>query len=426
MRRRRDLSIRASRRRGLDCGTLKDCFLADGPRPNVTIVRKLRVGWPLLAVLVLLAGTAAASDDFEARFGQILGEHGVPGGSFAVVRGDRITHAAGYGVRAAGESAPITVDTVFRVASVSKTFAAQLTAMLVAEGRLDWDNRIVEFEPRFTLARPDHAARLEIRHVLGQSSGIVPNAYDNLLNASQPLARIVPRFAELEPLCEPGQCYTYQNVLFGLIETAIEQRAGEDYATLLQQRLFEPLDMHNASSGIDGFRASPDRARPHVQIRKKSWRATGVNENYYRVAPAAGVNASALDLGRWLIAQMGHRPDVIAPQLAEHLTRRGVRTRRDLRRRGWRDLLSDAHYGLGWRIYTVGDDVLYLHSGWVRGFVAEVAYSRDRQVGLAVLLNAETAALNDVTTAFWREELNKPHPSTLADAEVSAPTMGGD
>jgi hypothetical protein len=99
---------------------------------------------------------------------------------------------------------------------------------------------------------------------------------------------------------------------------------------------------------------------------------------------------------------------VIDPALVEGLTTKQVRTTRDLRRRGWRDLLTDAHYGLGWRIYTIGEEEIYLHSGWVRGFVAEVAFSRDRQVGLAVLLNAESSALNEFTTGFWRQVLAEP------------------
>jgi beta-lactamase class C len=368
------------------------------------------------ALLMLLAAAQASGSpddrsafpaDLDREFARILEEIGVPGGAFAVIHGDRIAHVGTFGVRASGESAPVTANTVFRVASVSKTFAAQLTAMLVSEGVLGWDDAVIAHVPEFRLGDPEYSRQLRIHHLLGQSTGVVPNAYDNLLNASQGLDQIVPRFAELEPMCTPGSCYTYQNVLFSLVGPAVERSTGFSYEDLVQARLLEPLGMRHASVGMDAYLAAPDRARPHVR-RAGVWWATDVNENYYRVAPAAGVNASILDLGDWLIAQLGHRPDVIAPALVDQITTKQVRTTRDLRRRGWRDLLTDAHYGLGWRIYTIENEEIYLHSGWVRGFVAEVAFSRDRQLGLAVLLNAESSALNEFTTGFWRQALAEP------------------
>lgn len=383
--------------------------------------------YSLLVLIVLISvmrpiAASPADADFDHEFGRILEEAGVPGGSYAIVRNGRIVHAAGYGVRANGNDLPVTADTVFRVASVSKTFAAQLTAMLVSEGLISWEDGVTRYVPEFRLKHPDHARQLQIRHLLGQSTGIVPNAYDNLLNASLSLDQIVPRFGELEPMCRPGECYTYQNVLFSLVSPVIEHTTRRSYDELLRERLFEPLGMKHASTGLAGYLAADNRALPHVR-RGRVWFATDVNENYYRVLPAAGVNASALDLGQWLVAQMGHWPEVVRPELAAEVTEKRVRTARDLRRRGWRDILTDAHYGLGWRIYTVGEEEIYMHSGWVQGFVAQIGYSRDRQTGLAVLLNAESSVLNEITSQFWKQTLSTP--PMLNRLEVSRPGSEG-
>lgn len=369
---------------------------------------------PFMALALLAATPVFATQEaaespeyahFDREFGRILKEESVPGAAWAIVRDGRVVHAAGYGVRNLGSKLPVTPETTFRIASVSKTFAAQLTGQLVSEGTLHWNDPVSRFVPQFTLARPEHAQQLTIEHLLGQSAGIVPNAYDNLLNAGRTIDEIVPQFGRVEPMCPPGECYTYQNVLFSLVEPAIEASTGRDYAELLEERLFEPLHMRQASVGLAGYLADENRAAPHVRVNRRRWAQTNVNENYYRVAPAAGVNASALDLGQWLIAQMGHRPDVIAPELIGELTRKRLRTARDMRQKNWRGLLTDAHYGLGWRIYTVGDEDIVMHSGWVRGFVAQVGYSRERDTGIAVLLNAETSALNAMTTHFWKQTL---------------------
>lgn len=385
-----------------------------------------------LAALVWLVPLSVQADSaFDQHVRAVLAEHRVPGAAWAIIRDGELAHVGTHGVRDLANPQPITPDTVFRVASVSKTFAAQLTALMVREGRLDWNDPVHRFLPELAFADPALSEQLEIWHLLSHTSGIVPNAYDNLLNANQPVDRILPQFASLSPMCQPGTCYTYQNVLFALVGPAIEQVSGQYYDDLLAYRLFQPLGMNNASSGLQGYLAADNRARPHVRRSQTVWVPTEVTQNYYHVSPAAGVNASVLDLSTWIKAQLGQRPDVIPPGLVDEVTVKRVRTLRDLRRRGWRDMLDNAHYGLGWRIYTVGGEDIVMHSGWVRGFVADIAFSRDRRSGLVVLLNAESSALSEITTAFWAEELSRPlqlmvdSDQPLVPAEPAA-VQGGD
>lgn len=381
--------------------------------PRTLILVLTLVAVPLQASSLAADGLDPARIDQEFR--ALLEAQSVPGAAWAIVRGGQIEHVAGFGVRRAGSEQPVTATTAFRLASVSKTFAAQLTAQLVAEGRLHWNDPVRQFVPEFTLARPEHARALTLEHLLGQSVGVVPNAYDNLLNAGRSLDEILPRFSVVESVCAPGQCYTYQNVMFSLVGPAIEKSTSRRYDELLRERLFEPLDMRQASVGLSGYETTADRAAPHVRVKRLRWLPTEVNENYYRVAPAAGVNASALDLGHWLVAQLGYRPDIIAPAQLDELTRKRVRTSRELRRKGWRDFLSDAHYGLGWRIYSVDGQELVTHSGWVSGFVAQVAYSPAHDTGLALLLNAESGVINDLSLHFWKQVFaNEPPLSASA------------
>jgi len=383
------------------------------------MLRLLPCGLGALVLLVFASATFAqprATDQFDTHFRATLAEHGVPGGAYALVRNGQIARVGTYGVRRVGDPAPVTADTVFRTASVSKTFAAQLTSLLVAEQRLSWDDHVTDFLPEFRLKHMADTRQLQIQHLVGQSTGVVSNAYDNLLNANQPLERILPQFAQLEPLCQPGTCYTYQNVLFALVGPAIEISTSQRYEDLLAERLFEPLGMRRATTGREAFLAEPNRATPHVRrARGTIWTPVEVAESYYLVPPAAGVNANVLDLARWLIAQKGYRPDVLGPDVVQPLKEKRVRTLRDLRRGSWSELLTDAHYGLGWRIYSVGEEDLFMHSGWVRGFVADISYSRDRKVGLVVLLNGESRALSEITTGFWSDELSTPPQRLIAD-----------
>jgi beta-lactamase class C len=181
----------------------------------------------------------------------------------------------------------------------------------------------------------------------------------------------------------------------------IENTTSFSYAQLMDEKIFQPLDMQTASLGYEAFVANPNRARPHVKSRG-SWKTVKVKPNYYRVAPAAGVNASVLDMGKWLMAQMGGSPGVIDPQVVETLTEPRVKTVRDKRRKHWREMLSEAHYGLGWRIYQLGDHAIAYHSGWVAGFRADIAWSPDYEIGIVVLMNVEDSSINEITTTFWK------------------------
>lgn len=367
-----------------------------------------------LACLTAACGIAAKPDlapliaDFDQHYAQQLAEHDIPGAAYAIVQGNRIIATAGFGVRQRGNDAPVDPYTVFRIASVSKTFAGSLAGMLAAEGHFSLDDKLVDYLPDFSFKSKKYNQQLKLQHLLSQSTGVMPNAYDNLIEANVPLERILPQFSKIDPLCPPGQCYGYQNVLFSLIEPVIQKRTGKSYAEQLQQRIFTPLQLPTASVGLDGFFSTENRALPHVRSRG-NWHPVKVAESYYHFGPAAGVNASAIDLGYWLVAQLGHHPQVLSDSVLASITDKQVKTRRDLRRREWRRYLTDAHYALGWRVYQFGPDTLLYHGGWVQGYRAEIAYSREHQLGLVLLMNAESNLINELGTYFWSSFLTAIH-----------------
>jgi beta-lactamase class C len=227
--------------------------------------------------------------------------------------------------------------------------------------------------------------------------------------------------AELSPVCAPGECYSYQNSVFSLIQPVVEKIAANSYANLVDQRIFKPLNMYTASVGYDAFMATSNRAEPHVRSNGK-WKTVPVLPNYYRVAPAAGVNASVQDMGKWLMAQLGANPQVIAPDMVNMLVTPRVRTPRDLYRKEWDRILTDAHYGMGWRVYQLGDEQIAYHSGWVSGYRADVAWSATHNIGIVVLMNVESTTINAMTTRFWELAFARLEPVVNTASAVGTPT----
>ena len=340
--------------------------------------------------------------DYEAFFRQLVKDRDYPGAAFAIVSRESILRIATEGHTTAARTHPINEQTTFRLASVSKPFAAELVGMLVKDGSLDWDDPISRYVPGFKI--DGDVSRIRIRHLLGQSTGLMPHAYDNLLEDGKSMDSIWRKMSNLAYICEPGKCYGYQNSVFSLVDPVVEKVTSQDYETLVEQRIFKPLDMTTASVGYEAFINNPNHAKPHAR-RKGKWKTVPVQPNYYRAAPAAGVNASILDMSKWVQAQLGRHPEIVPPELVENLSKPRVKTRRELYRKQWKTMLSAAHYGLGWRIYQLGDEELVYHGGWVSGFRADVAFSLRRNIGIVVLLNAESSGISELTTRFWQMAL---------------------
>lgn len=370
---------------------------------------KPSIGLVLAICLQMVCLPLAASDkylaiatDYEIFFRQFIKDQDYPAAAFVIVNREQILHITTVGHTTSARKQPINTDTTFRLASVSKPFAAEVVGLLVEEGALDWEDPVTRYLPAFKVH--GDTANIRIRHLLGQSTGLMPHAYDNLLEDGKSMDDIWAKMSSLSFICDPGQCYGYQNSIFSLVDPLVTKATTLPYATLVEQRIFKPLDMKTASLGYDAFVNNPNHAEPHAR-RKGRWQTVPVLPNYYRAAPAAGVNASILDMGKWLQAQLGNKPDVLSPELVGNLYQPRLRTGREMYRKAWKTMLSNAHYGLGWRVYQLGAEQLIYHGGWVSGFRADVAFSPQRDIGIAVLLNAESSGISELTTRFWQMAL---------------------
>ncbi len=358
------------------------------------------------------------NEAFSAHVASELNKYSIPGGAYAIVSNDNIVALETFGHIDKRKSKKVDNSTVFRLASVSKPFAATITTMLAQEQRLSLSDPITKYVPNFSLATQGSAEKIQLKHLLSHSSGLMPNAYDNLLHENWSMEKIIGRFQRVKPICKPAKCYGYQNIAYGLLQPAIEASQSKNYATLLQERIFSPLNMYNASVGIEVFLTQENTAKPHVLIKRVNtrrkdknghsikqyvWNTVKVEPDFYKVAPAAGINASITDLAKWLIANLGYNPEVLSPNLLSELTTPRIKTKKDLRRKFWKEHLTDAHYGYGWRIYQFEGYPIIYHSGWVSGFRADIGYSPDLDIGFALLINAESNVINKISSRFWTQ-----------------------
>jgi beta-lactamase class C len=355
-----------------------------------------------LLLLSFFSQKIIAADKWLTKFAQDIQQKAqkknLPGYTFAYIEKGKPASVVVYG-KESKSGKPIAIDTVFRLASVSKTFTSMLMAKYVAQNQLDWQMPVAQLVPEFSNAS-GKSGELVLQHVIGQSSGYTPNAYDNLIEANYSVKRVLTMLSDLEPLCQPGHCYTYQNTLFAVVDGYFEQHHSS-YGQALTHTLIKPLNMPHASVGKAGLESSVKWAKPHVAISKNRWRSTRVRNDYYKYSPAAGVNASMRDMVIWMHALLGEAPGVVPAELISQVTTPLTKSTKEVYRRQWRKFLSDAHYGLGWRIYDFAGHTLNYHGGWVQGYRADIAFSPEYGVGYVMLMNAESNLINEFTPDFW-------------------------
>ena len=344
---------------------------------------------PTLAARPLVPAVNIA--EVEAMAQQLVANGRIPGLAVAIVQDGRVLSARGYGVTDAHAGSPVDAHTVFRLASLSKSFAGTVTGILVNDGVLRWDSRLTDYVPDFRLSMPNAAQQVTVADLLSHRVGLTHNAYDRDLEGNADFHALTVKMASAPMTCAPGQCYAYQNVAFSLVGDVVFAATGQFYSEEVVRRIFKPLGMHDASYGLEGIEASARWAKPHVRG-GGGWVPLRPKPTYYRVAPAAGVNASISDMAQYLIAQTGHRPDVLPAPLLATLHSSLIETPGELRGASWRRTrLSSAGYALGWRVFDYAGHDLIFHGGAVQGYRGAMALLPDRDLGIAILWNSESA-----------------------------------
>ena len=242
----------------------------------------------------------ANQQDFLQAFEQFLVAEvapKTPGFSVAVVLGGKEKLLKGYGVTNVSSPEKVDTDTVFRLASVSKTFTSAAVGTLVAQGKVSWDSKLSDYVDQLNFNRADYGNTMTLRHLLSHTSGLMPHAYTNLVEDRVSYQKILKKMDQVPFICAPGTCYAYQNVVYSLAGDVVAAVSDKSFEQVVEHNLFKPLGMENASYGLKAFVGNSNRAQPHKwDYRNKLWRPAKVNNNYYRIAPAAGINASIADM----------------------------------------------------------------------------------------------------------------------------------
>jgi CubicO group peptidase (beta-lactamase class C family) len=352
----------------------------------------------LIALLLLLPCTRAVfaqaeigalPQELESYVAAALHDWEVPGAAIAVVKDDQVVVAKGYGVRELGKPDAVDAETLFDIASLTKSFTAAMIASLVDEKKLAWDEPVRTYLPGLRFRDPYMTANVTLRDLLCHRTEIRNNSawYFGRLSSAQ----LIELFAKLEPQAPFRTQWMYSNIGYQAAAEVAAASAGSTWEKLVTGRVLEPLRMTRSVANFDTAPALGNYAMPHAEIEGVQ-RAVPREVSRMSTAAAGGVQSSARDLATWMRFQLGdgtfagrrilsaesmgemHAPQIFVPTTAEFRTKR--------------QLHFPIGYGFGWQIWDYRGTPLLWHSGSGDGESAYLALLPEHELGVVVLINS--------------------------------------
>ena len=322
----------------------------------------------------------------DARLRQLAAKPAMVGLAVGVVENGRITFLQGYGETEAGSGNPVTPDTVFRWASVSKGVAATMVAKLAEQGKIDLGAPVANYAPDLKLPAGNEY-RATVGDLLSHRLGLYRNAYDNKLEEGQDPSLLRASLSQLSATCQPGTCWSYQNVAYDASSEMVSRVTHMPYEQSVKRMLFNPIGMSSGSVSMAGLQASRSWAKPHSAGR----RPEPIVDTYYKVPAAAGINSDIKDMALWMEAQMGEMPDVLDAKMLDTIHAPYVVTPTERGRlRKFLERVGTAWYGYGWRSYDYAGHHIIGHRGGIKGYRSFILFDPVKKSGVVALWNSDT------------------------------------
>jgi CubicO group peptidase (beta-lactamase class C family) len=340
--------------------------------------------------LLVAASSAQAQlpPELDAYIENARVQWGVPGIAVAVVRDGKVVTTKGYGVRRLGSSEAVDENTMFDVASLSKSFTAAAVATLVDEGKMSWDDPVRRYLPQVEFADAYRTANVTIRDLLAHRVGVETGNWMARITGYS-TGEVLRRVRFLRERVPFRTEMFYSNIGYTAAGEAAAAAAKMPYNDLVRTRLIEPLGMRDTTVGVEHTLAA-NHASPHAMI-------AGVqqpirNKKNMSINPAGAVNSTAKDMTRWLLFSLGdgtwEGKRIISAEAMNEMHSPQILTATTPQMRAARGVRFFAAYGFGWQVMDLHGHKMLWHSGNADGMPVYMAILPDERIGVLVMTNS--------------------------------------
>ena len=355
----------------------------------------------------------------------------VPGMSVVVVHDGKVLLSKGYGVREFGKNDPVDAQTLFGAMSTTKAMTAVAMGMLVDEGKVDWDDKVIKHLPDFRIADPYITQELTVRDLFTHNSGLASTDFLWARTPELPADEAVRRMQYARPVYSFRGGFVYQNSMYLVAGKVLEKASGMPWERFMAERVFGPLGMKNTFPLLEAALKQPNRSSAHVTIKGKIEMIPEMTID--TVAPAGSVWSNSEDGGRWvsflLSGKTAEGKELLKPQTLNEIFKpqvmlpSGFYPSFRLIKPKW------TTYGLGWFQHDYRGEKVDFHTGSIAGRTAIIGLMRDKKLGVYVFGNLAQAearhaliykvfdlfAFNDLNGRDWNAEIKTLYDTTRAE-----------
>lgn len=325
----------------------------------------------------------------------------VPGMAVGVVKNGETLYAKGHGLRELGRPGEVDTETMFKIASNSKAFTSAALAILVDEGRIEWDGAVADYIPEFRISDPWVSAELSVTDLLSHRAGLVAHAGDLMLwpDPNNFTRRDIIRGLRYFPLVSDFRdSYNYDNVLYIVAGEIVPRVTGQAFESFVDERIMKPLGMQRCFAGAVPQEQMVNLAAPHGETdgEMSVIERSRIHGNTAVYAAAGGVVCSVSDMLRWVSMQLGRgtSPDgvkVFSEQRSREMWLPANGWDVSERNYEWHRTHFNG-YGLGWRLSDVHGYKEVSHTGSLAGMRAWTLMLPELELGIVVLSNGSNSS----------------------------------
>ena len=344
----------------------------------------------------------------------------MPGLAIGIVAGDKLVYAKGFGVRAKGGT-PVDTQTIFQIGSTTKAFLTTTMAIAVDQGKLHWDDRVVDLDPDFQMRDPWVTREFRLFDLAAQRSGLPPYAGDALSVLGFDRSTLIRSLRYIEPVSSFRTTFAYTNITHILAGRIVAKAQGvADWNALLQSEILDPLGMEDTTYSAAAIASAANHAEGHRYTADGSIEVPFQQLAPYQVDGAGDMNSNIEDMAKWVSLQLagGTTPNGRRIVSAENLTYTHMPKVA---------ASATVSYALGWIVQQTPNGAVIWHNGGVAGFGAMVLLQLDRKLGIIVLSNQSNVGLPD-SVGLWAMDrlLGNPTVDYAAQSLVRAKSTYAD
>ncbi len=330
-------------------------------------------------------------DEIDKYAEKVRQDWNVPGFAIAIVKDDKVIFAKGYGVRNLSKPDKVDENTLFAIASNSKAFTTAGLAILVDEGKLNWDDKVTKYLPDFQMPDAFVTQQLTVRDLVSHRSGLGTFSgdllwYDTTYTDDEVLSKI--KF--LKPVNGFRAGYGYQNLMFIVAGKVLEKISGKTWQDFVKERILTPLGMNRTTTSVKDLKDNV--SAPHNESGGKLRPLLPGNVDSARAA--AGLNSSVADLAQWLRLQLGRGKigdkQIFSPKQSWEMWQQNSIIQISEGGMKFNPTRHFNGYGLGWFLNDYQARKVVSHGGGLDGMISQTAMMPEENLGLVVLTNSES------------------------------------